>query len=189
MAVFPAGVFYDILAFVDFRQRGDVATALSTRDTAADMRTMLAFLWERDCGDTVSDDFTLPMFQRGLSQLLCGKATLESLVQMRNNKVAALVAVRKRGSDLWYASEALQNDRDVVLAAVRQEGAALRWASKELQADSRVVKAAVEQYGEALAYASWEMRDDRQVVLAAMEQDPRAIVHTSKRLRSEFEDI
>ena len=50
----------------------------------------------------------------------------------RADREAVLAAVRKNGSALEYASEALDN-KAVVLAAVRQDGNALNYASEALR--------------------------------------------------------
>ena len=124
-----------------------------------------------------------------------------------------LVAVRKDGRALQYASAELQADRELVLAAVRKDGCALQYASTELQADREVllslgypyalralfyapaelraerefVLTVVQKYGSALDCASAELRDDREVVLAAVQSYSGALRYASAAQQADYD--
>ena len=92
-------------------------------------------------------------------------------------------AVRQKGSNLQFVSEALQADGQVVLEAVQQDGSALQFASKGLQSLRAIVLAAVSQNGSALQFASRDLQSDRQVVLQAVRQQRPALRFAYKDLQ------
>ena len=104
---------------------------------------------------------------------------------LKADKEVVLAAVKNHGFALDWASDALQADKEVVLAAVKNHGFALCWASDALQADKEVVLAAVKCLGYALCWASDALRADKEVVLAALKQSGYALEWASDALRAD----
>ena len=77
---------------------------------------------------------------------------------IKDDKEAVRMAVRKSPLALQYASERLRNDKDVVLDAVAHLGLALYCASDALKNDKEVVLAAMKTDSKALQYASYDMQ-------------------------------
>ena len=87
---------------------------------------------------------------------------------------------------LALAAPALQADREIVLLAVRRCGRALRYASLRLRDDRKVVLAAVMQDPRALQYASDRIRSDRAIAIQAVQLSGHALQHVAAHLQSDF---
>lgn len=85
----------------------------------------------------------------------------------KEEKTAAIKAVKEDMGALQYLSPEMKTDRDVVLAAVRKNGAALQYASDELKNDKEIVLEAIKQHRWALFHASKELQADPEVRQAA----------------------
>ena len=109
------------------------------------------------------------------------KKALESGVSLsrypsaQNNKELVLVAVNKKGTELFHASDELKGDKEVVMAAVSNDGDALASARGGLNDDKEIVLAAVNQSGTALRAASERLKIDEDVVRAAVNQNGFAL--------------
>lgn len=100
--------------------------------------------------------------------------------EFREDREQTLIAVKKHGVALYFASEALRDDETIVRAActsgeytIHGEGwktsvAPLRFASERLREDYDVVLEAVKAMCYSLQYAAEKFRDDRKIVLAAL---------------------
>ena len=127
-----------------------------------------------------------PLYREML--LISFKHSYEWLSQISyfpNDKELVLAAVKKSGTELFYASDQLKNDKEVVLAAVKQNGMALGLASDELKDDKEVVLVAVKKFGTCLFYASVQLKNNKDVVLTALKQDGETLEYASKELQKD----
>jgi hypothetical protein len=140
---------------------------------------------------------TLALIEQGHTEYAVRRAAPE----VRADREVLLVAVKKSGNALNYASADLQSDtelvhiakgfdntdREAVLKVVRRDGGNLRFASKGLQSDKEFVLAAVARNGTALQHASKALQNDKELVLAAVAQDWTARQHASAELQEDAE--
>lgn len=101
----------------------------------------------------------------------------------RDDKEVVLIAVRKSGATLQFASDRLRDDKEVVLEAVKQNNLALGYASKRLKDDKEVVLEAVNINGKVLCFASDNLRDDVEVAMNAIKKNDLALKSVSERIR------
>ena len=92
---------------------------------------------------------------------------LEHYPDYHDDSEVVLLAVKKNGLALQFASERLRNDRDVVAVAVQRNGLALQFASDALKQDKDIVTQAIQSNGAALAHVPAAFLHDRDLILAA----------------------
>ena len=102
----------------------------------------------------------------------------------RDNKALVLVAVRRNGYALKYASDRLKNTEDVVLEAVKNNGHGLQFANVRLQDNENIATAAVKCIPAALQHASERMRDTEAVVLEAVRGNGLVLKYAGENTRS-----
>lgn len=96
------------------------------------------------------------------------RETLSFAESFQDDRDAVLVAVRRSGAALQFASARLQDSEEIVQVAVQQSGEALEFASPRLQDLQEIVEVAVQGSGVALQFASSRLRDDDEFVLSAV---------------------
>eukprot|EP00613_Pedinella_sp_CCMP2098_P015198 CAMPEP_0171764220 /NCGR_PEP_ID=MMETSP0991-20121206/49845_1 /TAXON_ID=483369 /ORGANISM="non described non described, Strain CCMP2098" /LENGTH=388 /DNA_ID=CAMNT_0012368279 /DNA_START=92 /DNA_END=1258 /DNA_ORIENTATION=+ len=107
--------------------------------------------------------------------------------ELRSDREVVAAALLHDGpSPLRDAGLQARSDRPTVLLAVRRSGSALEFASKKLRDDKEVVLLSLNDSGACLRFASRRLRDDDEVCQQARKRDPWAGIYASKRIREEF---
>ena len=116
-----------------------------------------------------------------------------SRTEIIRDKTAALLAVRKCGSELKRVSKDLQNDSEVALAALKQDVDNFWYASPNLQTNSDFLLAAVEQNGNAIHCAFQRISQHHPayltLALAAVKQTGMALLWLPHRLKKNREIV
>eukprot|EP00947_MAST-08B_sp_MAST-8B-sp1_P004116 g4116.t1 len=201
----PLDTVQHILKYVKFKERGKVATGISTHATAKGIREQLVssfFHGGRDeflCSiyrafppsdeklrEPTNDSPQAPRKHVGAGWFMLRQPKFES---KRNDKDFVRKAVEHCGQALMFAGPEPTRDREVVLAAVKTCGEALMFADPELTKDREIVMAAVKQDGWALQYADPELRKDREIVMVAVKLDGWALEAAAPELKKDREIV
>lgn len=108
-------------------------------------------------------------------------------IEIQTVSEIVMLAVKKNGIMLQFASSCLRNNYDIVWEAVNQNGRAYVFASDELKQDRNLAILAVSSYGRTLRLVPANLRSDPEVVWAAVKENPYSIEFASKEIRSDFE--
>ena len=88
---------------------------------------------------------------------------------LTQNKEIARIALKQRGKTcLLRYFEPLEDDEEIVLMAVKRNGMNLHYASSRLKCDRKIIMAALKQNGRALKYVNKELRLEKDVVHFAL---------------------
>jgi hypothetical protein len=92
---------------------------------------------------------------------------LKNYPEAQDDNELVLIAVKKNGLALEFASERLRNDYDIVLCAVKKNGLALEFASDELKHNEQIVHEAICSDGNALKFVPDELKTNRDLIYDA----------------------
>lgn len=92
---------------------------------------------------------------------------LKDYPEAQDDYELVLIAVKKNGLALEFASERLKNDFDIALCAVKKNGLALEFVSDELRRNEQIIREAVCSDGNSLKYVPDEFKTNRDLILEA----------------------
>lgn len=107
--------------------------------------------------------------------------------QEREDREIVLHAVKKKGNNLYWASDLLRADREIVLEAMSNGATCLSTVSLQLRDDREVVLKAVSNYGLVILYASSALQLDRGIALAAVQNNGESLQYLSDTFRDDEE--
>ncbi|RYE16426.1 MAG: DUF4116 domain-containing protein [Sphingobacteriaceae bacterium] len=116
------------------------------------------------------------------------------LQYIRADKPLAITALRRILDDIfsWLATS-LRDDRDITLLAVKRGGDMLKYASARLRDDQEIVHIAVSEWPRSLKYASARLRNNKEIIQLALFADPYGISHllryASEHLQNDTETV
>lgn len=107
-----------------------------------------------------------------------------SMINLKDDKELALLAVQKKGNLLEFASERLKNDKEVVMVAVQQNGAAIKFASENLQKDEEIVSIAIKNL-KAIPLLLNEWKNNKELMAKAINYNYKAFSYVSDKLKKD----